>query len=471
MKRDYLKNLDIGGGAHLSDELIEQIMAEDGKAKSELQNTINTLTAERDGLKTQLSDANTAIQSYKDMDIDGIKKAAADWETKYDADTKALKDQLEGVKYGYAVDNAVSGIKFTSDSAKKAFVSDLTATVAKIIGIDVSEHNGSINWAAVKKAGVSFAFVRTGYGVSHVDNYFKRNMEGALAQGIPVGIYHFSYALNAAGAKAEAEYVLKLIQPYKDKITLPVFYDFEYDTVSYAKKQGVTLDREAFNAHTVAFCETIKAAGYTPGTYYNLDYLRRYVDINRVGGYVQWYAQYASTASAAGWAIWQYSSSYTIPGCSGRFDVNVLGDASLLAGTTGKYTIGWHRDSKGWWYADSANTYYKEQWAKIKDKWYYFNKEGYMLENAWKVEAGGDTYYLGAEGDMQTNMIVGLGSDGKLQPIERYYHLISELPDYYRTEVDKLVATGKLKGKAGEGEELVLDLSESAVRVLIILNR
>ena len=64
MKRDYLKNLDIGGGAHLSDELIDQIMAEDGRAKAEMQNTITTLTTERDGLKTQLSDANTAIQSY-----------------------------------------------------------------------------------------------------------------------------------------------------------------------------------------------------------------------------------------------------------------------------------------------------------------------------------------------------------------------------------------------------------------------
>lgn len=127
MKRDYLKNLDIGGGAHLSDELIEQIMAEDGKAKSELQNAINTLTAERDGLKTQLSDANTAIQSYKDMDIDGIKQAAADWETKYTTDTQALKDQLEGVTYNHAVENAVGGMKFTSESAKKAFVADLTA--------------------------------------------------------------------------------------------------------------------------------------------------------------------------------------------------------------------------------------------------------------------------------------------------------------------------------------------------------
>lgn len=127
MKRDYLKNLDIGGGAHLSDELIDQIMAEDGKTKTEMQNTITTLTTERDGLKTQLSDANTAIQSYKDMDIEGIKQAAADWETKYNTDTQALKDQLKGVQYAHAVENAVGGMRFTSESAKKAFVADLTA--------------------------------------------------------------------------------------------------------------------------------------------------------------------------------------------------------------------------------------------------------------------------------------------------------------------------------------------------------
>ena len=72
MKRDFLKNLDLGNGAHLSDDLVEQIMAEDGKAKTDMQNTIATLTTERDGLKTQLSDANAAIQSYKDMDIEGI---------------------------------------------------------------------------------------------------------------------------------------------------------------------------------------------------------------------------------------------------------------------------------------------------------------------------------------------------------------------------------------------------------------
>ena len=127
MKRDFLKNLDIGNGAHLSDDLVEQIMAEAGKAKTEMQNTITSLTTERDGIQSQLSDANSTIQSYKDMDIDGIKQSAADWETKYNTDTQALKDQLESTKYGYAVENAVGSLKFTSESAKKAFLADLTA--------------------------------------------------------------------------------------------------------------------------------------------------------------------------------------------------------------------------------------------------------------------------------------------------------------------------------------------------------
>ena len=157
--------------------------------------------------------------------------------------------------------------------------------------------------------------------------------------------------------------------------------------------------------------------------------------------------------------------SYTMDGF--RKDVK----AAMSETAAKRYTVGWHQDDKGWWYADTENTYYKSQWAKIKGKWYYFDDSGYMLDNAWKVEANSDTYYLGADGDMQTNMIVGLGSDGRLQPIEPYYHLISELPDYYRTEIDKLVAAGKLAGKSGEGENLVLDMPESAVRVMIILNR
>ena len=157
--------------------------------------------------------------------------------------------------------------------------------------------------------------------------------------------------------------------------------------------------------------------------------------------------------------------SYTMDGF--RKDVK----AAMSESTAKKYTIGWHKDKNGWWYADTETTYYKSKWAKIKGKWYYFDDSGYMADNAWKVEASSDTYYLGTDGDMQTNMIVGLGSDGRLQPIEPYYHLISELPDYYRREIDPLIAAGKLAGKSGEGENLVLDMPESAVRVMIILSR
>lgn len=203
--------------------------------------------------------------------------------------------------------------------------------MANIRGIDVSEHNGALDWGKIKAAGIRFAIIRTGYGVSHVDDRFQANIEGALAQGIPVGAYHFSYALNEAGAKNEAAFCLKLLEPYKDKIILPVFFDFEYDTVDYGARQGVTLGKQQYNLHAVAFLEEIRAAGYTPGIYYNLDYKTRMVNDGMVGDYVQWYAQYASKASWTGYDLWQYSGSYTIDGIAGRFDAN-LADESFLSG-------------------------------------------------------------------------------------------------------------------------------------------
>lgn len=201
--------------------------------------------------------------------------------------------------------------------------------MAKIYGIDVSEHNGKLDWGKIKASGISFAIVRTGYGISHEDVYFKRNLMGALAQGIPVGVYHFSYALSAEGAKKEAEYVLSLLEPYRDNITLPVFFDFEYDTIRYAKDRGVTLGKAAFNDHGTAFLEVIREGGYTPGIYFNLDYKTRFVDAARLSGFVQWYAQYSSVPSWTGYDLWQYSSSHTIPGLSGRFDINEADESFL----------------------------------------------------------------------------------------------------------------------------------------------
>lgn len=340
----------------------------------------------------------------------------------------------------------------------------------KWIGIDVSEHNGVLDWAAIKKAGIKFAVIRDGYGVSHVDNQFHANMAGAIAQGLMIGVYHFSYALDAAGAKKEAAFCLSLLEPYKAKIALPVYFDFEYDTVDYAAKCGVTLGKSAFNSHAVAFCEAVKAAGYTPGVYYNKDYYNRMVDLSSVGGYSQWYAQYASAPSVTGYDLWQYSSSYTIPGCSGKFDVNILANSGSITNSR-KYAVGWHCNNKGRWYADTEASYYHDRWAKIDGKWYRFDSNGYALEDQWSVDNNGRCYYLGLDGAMLTNMVVGLSSSGEMCPIEPYCHLLRDVPDGYRRELDKLISAGKLKGKSGSGDDMVLDMPLSALRVLIILSR
>lgn len=141
MKREFLEGLTLENGSKLPKDAVEAIMAEYGKEKTGLDNRIAALTTERDGLKTQLGEADAAIQSYKSMNIDGIKAKVGEWETKYNTDTQALKESLENVKYGFAVKEAVSGLKFTSESARKAFVADLTAKKLplqedKLLGLD-----------------------------------------------------------------------------------------------------------------------------------------------------------------------------------------------------------------------------------------------------------------------------------------------------------------------------------------------
>ena len=127
MKREFLEGLDIGEGVKLPKAAVDAIMAENGKDIEAKNNTITALTTERDGLKGQLQTANDEIKSYKDMDIDGIKAKAGEWETKYNTDTKALQDQLDAANYGFAVKEATRSLKFSSKAAREAFTSALTA--------------------------------------------------------------------------------------------------------------------------------------------------------------------------------------------------------------------------------------------------------------------------------------------------------------------------------------------------------
>lgn len=186
-------------------------------------------------------------------------------------------------------------------------------------GIDVSQWQGNIDWQKVKGAGVQFAMLRAGYGQNNLDTKFHRNAQRAIAAGIPIGLYWFSYALNVEMARREAQYAVEVAKKYK--ITWPIAYDLEYDTVSYAVKNGVAITKSLATQMAIAFCEEIKRLGYIPMVYTNLDYLNRYFDRSKLH-YDLWYAQYASTASVADKEIWQYSSKGSVPGIAGNVDMN-----------------------------------------------------------------------------------------------------------------------------------------------------
>lgn len=156
-------------------------------------------------------------------------------------------------------------------------------------GIDVSHNNGTINWAAVKAAGIDFAIIRAGYGQLE-DRNFKANMEGAAKAGLPVGVYYFSYALNVVKAAEEGAHCCTLLKPYK--IDLPVFFDFEYDSEAFGAKYGVNYTKELRTAINKTFCERVRAGGYTPGIYTNIDYIVNRLYWGELSGYALWLAQW-----------------------------------------------------------------------------------------------------------------------------------------------------------------------------------
>lgn len=109
----------------LTDEQIDFVMAENGKDVEKVKTKLTAAETARDDYKEQLETANTTIQGYKDMDIDGIKRSVTDWETKYNTDTKALQDKLDGQAYDFAMKEYVNGYQFTSELVKQAVIAQL----------------------------------------------------------------------------------------------------------------------------------------------------------------------------------------------------------------------------------------------------------------------------------------------------------------------------------------------------------
>ncbi len=209
---------------------------------------------------------------------------------------------------------------------ENGFVEYNDSIVTSKKGIDVSKFQGDIDWKDVKDDGVEYAFIRMGYrgygsaGKLVTDENFEKNIKGATANGVDVGVYFFSQAINEEEAIEEAQYVLDAIEGYD--VAYPVVIDIEEVTDSDARTADMT--REQWTKNCIAFCETIKAAGYTPMIYGNLKTFFIMLDMTQLEAYDKWFAQYdTSVYFPYEFKIWQYSESGKVNGISTDVDLNV----------------------------------------------------------------------------------------------------------------------------------------------------
>ena len=200
--------------------------------------------------------------------------------------------------------------------------------------LDVSHHNGTINWTKVKAAGYNYAIIRAGYGDGNLDRQYNNNIKNAIKAGMLVGIYWFSYAWNVQMAKKEGAAVYDLIKNYK--ISLPVFFDWEYDSEKKAKAHGVKISKSLMTDMTIAFCEYLKERGYRVGYYYNRDYENRgVIDHKKFAslGYYKWLARYSSTPQTD-CDIWQYAEYGSVNGIPSRaVDMNKVINMKVITDT------------------------------------------------------------------------------------------------------------------------------------------
>lgn len=191
-------------------------------------------------------------------------------------------------------------------------------------GIDVSVHNGAINWKAVKASGnVDFVIIRSGLGWTDGDLALRRdkrfieNIKGCEANDIPYGIYHYSYCLRPENARKEAQYVVRLLKDVGAKPLYPVWLDLEDNA-------QIPLGKSALTQLAADWMDEIEQAGYYAGIYSYRSFFEQYLDMGKLAKYDVWLAETEVSAPKyrGQYGMWQYSWKGNIPGVNGDVDLD-----------------------------------------------------------------------------------------------------------------------------------------------------
>ena len=228
--------------------------------------------------------------------------------------------------YSQTTNKPIKGIQ-TVDGKLYYFDDDGVLQNGMTFGVDVSKYQKNVDWAKVKKAGVSFVIVRIGYrgygaaGNLVLDPMFEEHFTNAKNAGLKVGVYFFSQATTEAEAQEEAfacAYVLN-----GRKLDYPIFFDTEASTSSHGTGRADGLGVTDRTKCAVAFCEEVKAQGYKPGVYASTTWYRKRVDLNSLKKYTIWNAHYGVSSSPIDCALWQGTRTARINGYDGEIDANI----------------------------------------------------------------------------------------------------------------------------------------------------
>lgn len=261
-------------------------------------------------MRERLIDGDSAYGMFRDIFTDDL----IVYDSKEGYIFYPITDSLKHNDYkseNFVKDESTGEIQYVKDG-----------TVVSKKGIDVSKHNGNIDWAKVKASGIDYAFIRVGYrgstgGKLTLDETFEANIKGALDNGIDVGIYFFTQATNVEEAIEEARFVIDAIKGYN--ITYPVVWDIE-------ELDGRTNDVDS-NVRTdacLAFINEIENAGYKSMIYGNLKSFLYMMDVERLEGVDKWFAYYSyPDYYPYEYSIWQYTSDGNVDGINGKVDINI----------------------------------------------------------------------------------------------------------------------------------------------------
>ncbi len=228
-----------------------------------------------------------------------------------------ISPYLEKNTYDFTNLSETANLKKYTDNGKKI----------SSIGVDVSKHNGVINFRGIKSAGIDYVMIRLGArgystGQLSLDDNFVENIESAIEMDLDIGIYFYSQAVNQEEATQEANFVIQNLEPYKEHISYPVAFDMEHVANGKARIDG--LSREDKTSITSTFLSGIRAAGYMPMLYGNKEWLIKNVDLAKLTDYDVWLSQDEDIPDYPyQFAMWQYTTTGVLNGITGDANLNI----------------------------------------------------------------------------------------------------------------------------------------------------